>query len=93
MSFSFLHSTFLFPQERELVMSGVTYIDTLITKEVLIHKFGIKIRYRKVSIPVLKYGMKERLYPNLFSLPYFSPLKSVIRSLKINFLASLHYFD
>ena len=40
-----------------LVMSGIagidTGIDTLVSKEVLIPKIGISMRYRKVSIPEL----------------------------------------
>ena len=35
------------------MMSGIAGIDTLVSKEVLIPKIGMEVRYQKVSIPEL----------------------------------------
>ena len=75
-----------------------TGIDTLVLKEVsipqirivmryrkvLIHELGIEKSYLKVPIPGRDLEIGYR-YPNLFSIPNFSRVKSIIRSLKVHF--------
>ena len=58
-------------------------------RKVSIPELGIKIRYRKVSIPGkgIEIGYRKVSIPKLVfdTLFYFSPLKSIVRSLKIHF--------
>ena len=88
-----------------LVMSGIagidTGIDTKVSKEVLIPKIsiamryqkvsipepGIKIRYRKVSIPGIGFeiGYRKVSIPKFVFVKSISPLKYMVRNLKIPF--------
>ena len=61
-------------------------------RKVSIPELGIEISYRKVLIPGrgIKIGYQKVLIPN-FSIPHFSQLIPMVRSLKIHFYALLNY--